>query len=194
MLAARRSLTGEKKSSGTWFFQTTACSSYVQPWLVAIGGWQLVEIAGWRLAVGGWRRLAAVGGSLHLVMACWWRLEAVHGWRLIAVDGWRRLSVGGWWSLGAVLKGGQLTKKRSGPLRTPLLGGVAASSPSWGEEAAPQEPVDLLRRGGGGTLRCTAGVGGCGTRCYRVTCNASSGRDVRAWGTLPYLVQPEGTI
>ena len=25
----------------------TACSSYVQPWLVAVGGW-------WRLVVGGW--------------------------------------------------------------------------------------------------------------------------------------------
>ena len=43
------------------FSKTTACSSYVQPWLVAIGGWRLVEIAGWQLAVGGWRRLAAVG-------------------------------------------------------------------------------------------------------------------------------------
>ena len=44
------------------FSKTTVCSSYVQSWLVAIGGWRLVEI-GWRLAVGGWRQLAAGGGS-----------------------------------------------------------------------------------------------------------------------------------
>ena len=31
--------------------------SYVQPWLVAIGGWPLVAIGRWRLAVGGpWGR------------------------------------------------------------------------------------------------------------------------------------------
>ena len=47
------------------FSKTTACSSYVQPWLVAIGGW-------WRLPVGGWR-LAAVGGS-------WRQLAAVGSW------------------------------------------------------------------------------------------------------------------
>ena len=90
------------------FSKTTACSSYVQPWLVAIGGWRLVEIAGggWRLAVGGWQRLAAVGGSWQLVMGGWWRLAAVDGWRLVAVGGWRLVAVGGWRSLGAVLKGG----------------------------------------------------------------------------------------
>ena len=67
------------------FSKTTACSSYVQPWLVAIGGWRLVEIAGWRLAISGWRWLAAVGGSWQLVMGGWWRLAAVDGWRLVAV-------------------------------------------------------------------------------------------------------------
>ena len=80
------------------FSKTTACSSYVQPWLVAIGGWRLVEIAGWRLT--------AVGGSWQLVMGGWWRLAAVDGWRLVAVGGWWRLAVNGWWSLGVVLKGG----------------------------------------------------------------------------------------
>ena len=81
------------------FSKTTACSSYVQPWLVAIGGWRLVEIAGWRLAVGGWRRLAAVGSSWQLVMGGWWRLVAVGGWRLAVGGGWWRLAVGGSWRL-----------------------------------------------------------------------------------------------
>ena len=106
------------------FSKTTACSSYVQPWLVAIGSWRLVEIAGWRLAVGGWRRLAAVGGSWQLVMGGWWRLAAVDGWRLVAVGGgwrlvavggWWQLAVSGWWSLGAVLKGGPQQKKNLVP-------------------------------------------------------------------------------
>ena len=100
------------------FSKTTACSSYVQPWLVAIGGWRLVEIAGWRLAVGGWW-LAVVGGSWQLVMGGWWRLAAVDSWRLVAVGvwrlvavgGWWQLAVSGWWSLGVVLKGGPLKKK-----------------------------------------------------------------------------------
>ena len=95
-----RSLT-EKKEKKLFrdmvFSKTTACSSYVQPWLVAIGGWRLVEIAGWRLAVGGWWQLAAVGGSWQLVMGGWWRLAPVDGWRLVAVGGWRRLAVGGSW-------------------------------------------------------------------------------------------------
>ena len=73
------------------FSKTTACSSYVQPWLVAIGSWRLVEIASWRLA--------AVGGSWQFVMGGWWRLAAVDGWRLVAVGGWRRLAVGGSWRL-----------------------------------------------------------------------------------------------
>ena len=78
-----RSLTGKKKVFQNMVFsKTTVCSSYVQPWLVVIGGWWLVEIAGWRLVVGGWRRLAAVGGSWQLVMGGWWRLAAVDGWRL----------------------------------------------------------------------------------------------------------------
>ena len=105
----RAVLNGEKKLFQSMVFsKTTACSSYVQPWLVAIGGSRLVEIAGWRLAVGGWRRLAAVGGSWQLVMGGWWRLAVVDGWRLVAVGvgGWRQLAVSVWWSLGAVLKGG----------------------------------------------------------------------------------------
>ena len=47
------------------FVKKTACSSYVQPWLVAIGGW--------RLATGGWWRLVVVGGG-------WWWLVAVGDW------------------------------------------------------------------------------------------------------------------
>ena len=80
-----RSLTGKKKLFWYMVFsKATACSSYVQPWSVAIGGWRLVEIAGWRLAAvgswrwvvgGGWQRLVAVGGG--------WRLVAVGGWRLV---------------------------------------------------------------------------------------------------------------
>ena len=95
------------------FSKMAACSSYVQPWFMAIGGWRLVEIAGWRLAVGGWRRLAAVGGSCQLVMGGWWRLAAVDGWRLVAVGGWWRLAVGGSWRLavGGSL-GRSLTKKK----------------------------------------------------------------------------------
>ena len=86
---------GKKLFQNMVFSKTTACSSYVQPWLVAIGGWRLVEIAGWRLAVGGWRRLAAVGGSWQLVMGGWWRLAAVDGWRLAAVGSCRLVAVGG---------------------------------------------------------------------------------------------------
>ena len=51
------------------FSKMTAFSSYVQPWLVAIGGWRLVEIAGWRLAAvgGSWRQLAVGDGLLVAV-------------------------------------------------------------------------------------------------------------------------------
>ena len=101
-----RSLTEKKKLFRNMVFSKTTACRYVQPWLVAIGGWRLVEIAGWRLA--------AVGGSWQLVMGGWWRLAAVDGWRLavgggwrlVAVGGWWQLAVSGWWSLGAVLKGG----------------------------------------------------------------------------------------
>ena len=65
----------KKNCSRTWFFQKRP--RVAQPWLVAIDGWRLVEIAGWRLAVGGWRRLAAVGGS-------WRQLVVGDGW-LVAV-------------------------------------------------------------------------------------------------------------
>ena len=89
-------LDGKKKLFRNMVFsKTTACSSYVQPWLVAIGGWRLVEIGGCRLAVGGWRRLVAVGSSWQLVMGGWRRLAAVDGWRLVAVGGWRLVAVGG---------------------------------------------------------------------------------------------------
>ena len=71
------------------FCEKTACSSYVQPWLVAVGGWRVVAIGSWRLATGGWWRLVVVGGD---------------GW--LVIGGWCRLVVGGWWSLGAVPKGG----------------------------------------------------------------------------------------
>ena len=57
----------------------TTCGSYVQPWLVALGGWWLVAIGGWQLATGGWWRLAVSS----------WSPLAVGGWRLVAVDGWR---------------------------------------------------------------------------------------------------------
>ena len=47
------SLTGKKSVPKRQFCKKTACSSYVPPWLAAIGGWRLVTIGGWRLAVGG---------------------------------------------------------------------------------------------------------------------------------------------
>ena len=65
----------EKKKVPTHNFpKKTACSSYIQPRSVAVGGWQLVAIGGWQLAV-------------------------VGGWRLVAAGGWRRLVAGGWWLL-----------------------------------------------------------------------------------------------
>ena len=84
----------EKKDPKWQFCKKTARSSYVQPWLMAIGGrrlavggswWQLVAVGGrwlvigrhWRLVVGGWR--LAVGGS--------WRLVEVGGWRLVVSGG-----------------------------------------------------------------------------------------------------------
>ena len=60
----------EKKGAGVrkpQFSKNTACSSYVQPWLVvAVGGvgggwWLVADGSSWRLvAVGGWRSLEAV--------------------------------------------------------------------------------------------------------------------------------------
>ena len=100
LISARRAVLngGKNMFRNMVFSRTTACSSYVQPWLVAIGDARLVEIAGWRLAVGGWRRLAAAGGSSQFVMGGSWQLAAVHGWRLVVVGGWR-LAVGGSWRL-----------------------------------------------------------------------------------------------
>ena len=61
------------------FPQKTACNSYLQPWLVVVGGWRLVAIGDRQKAAGGWWRLVVVGG---------WRLAAVGGsWRLVAVGG-----------------------------------------------------------------------------------------------------------
>ena len=80
----RGSLSGGTKSvPEQQFCKKTACISYFQTWLVAIGG-------GWRLAVGGgWWWLATVGGS---------RLVAAGGWGRLAIGDWR-LAVGGSWSL-----------------------------------------------------------------------------------------------
>ena len=47
-------LKGKKSVPERQFCKKTARSSYVQPWLVAIGGW-------WRLAVGGGWWLVAIG-------------------------------------------------------------------------------------------------------------------------------------
>ena len=62
---------GEKSVPERQFCKKTACSSYVQSWLVANGGWRLVVGGGWWLVIGGWRRLAVVGG--------WWRLVVPWG-------------------------------------------------------------------------------------------------------------------
>ena len=94
---SRAVLKGEKKQkcSKTAVLWRDPCSSYVQPWLVAVGGWwQWVaggwRLVDWRLAVGGWWRLAAVGGCRLVVGGGWW----------LAVRGsWQRLAVGGGWRL-----------------------------------------------------------------------------------------------
>ena len=73
----------------------------------------------WRLAVGGWR-LAAVGGGWQLATGGWWRLVGVGGgWWRLAVDGSWRLAVGG--PLGRSLRAVLSKKKKSRPLRTPLV-------------------------------------------------------------------------
>ena len=102
---------GEKSVPQLQLCKKTACSSYIQPWFVAIGGWRLAVGGDWRLAVGGWWRLVAVGGGWWLAIGGLvgvggWRLAAVgSGWRL-AVGGWWRLGVGGRWYPGAVPGGG----------------------------------------------------------------------------------------
>ena len=85
------------------FPKKTACSSYAQPWLVAVGGWRLVAIGGWQLATGGWWRLV-VGD---------WRLVAVgSGWRLAVGRRWRLAVDGSWWlAVGGPL-GRSLTKRK----------------------------------------------------------------------------------
>ena len=108
------------------FPKKTACSSYVQRWLVAIGGWRLVTggwwrlvgIGGWRLATGGWWQLVVVGGGWWLVIGGWWRSAVVGAWRLVAAGGWRLVAVGGWWLAVSGPLGRSLTKKHlvlSGP-------------------------------------------------------------------------------
>ena len=54
--------------------------SYVQPWLVAIGGWLLVAVG---------------GSSRRLVVGDWWLVVVGSGWRLAVGRRWR-LAVGGW--------------------------------------------------------------------------------------------------
>ena len=88
----RAVLNGEKKSvSEPVFPKKPAGTPCAQPWLVAVGGWQL--------ATGGWWRLVVVGGGWWLVIGGWWRLAVVGSWRLVAAGGWRRLVAGGWWRL-----------------------------------------------------------------------------------------------
>ena len=124
----------------------TVCSSCVQSWLVAIGGW-------WQLDTGGWWRLGVVAGGWWLVIGGWWRL-AVGGWwrlaggnwRLAVGGGWGWLAVGGWvgggWRLavgaplGRVLKGGPYQKKNLVPKGPPLNSAVA-----------PDDRADLLVTG-----------------------------------------------
>ena len=69
-LGGRAVLKGEKTVfQNCNFAKKTVCSSYRQPWLVAIGGWWLAIGGWWRSAVGGWRRLAVLRGSIHTVCA-----------------------------------------------------------------------------------------------------------------------------
>ena len=81
---------GRKNCSYTKFSQKDSCSSYVQPWLVAVGGgWRLVVVGGgWWLVTGGWWRLAVVGGWSPLAVGGGWWLAVGGGWCLAAVGGW----------------------------------------------------------------------------------------------------------
>ena len=71
----------EKKILKRQFCKKTACSSYVQLWLVVVDGWRLVAIGGPWLAVGDWWLVAVgmVGGWLPLVAG---------GWRLVVGGPW----------------------------------------------------------------------------------------------------------
>ena len=132
------------------FSKTTACSSYVQPWLVAIGGWRLVEIAGWRLAAvgGGWRQLAVGDG---------WLVAVDSGWRLAVAGGWR-LAVGGplGRSLRAVLNKKKIwsLKDRPGthPLTRPSPRGWASDTLS--NSLVGREEIPLNTAGQGLRPRC----------------------------------------
>ena len=107
------SLRGKEKTSvrERQFCKKTACSSYIQPWLVAIGGWRLVATGDWRLAVGDWRLVVVDGGWRRLVVDDWWLVAVGSGWWLAVGRRWRLVAVGGWWSLGAVRKGGPSQNK-----------------------------------------------------------------------------------
>ena len=82
----------------------TVCSSYVQPWRMAVGGWRLAVGGDWRLAVGHWWVVAVGGGWRRLVVGDWWLVAVGNGWRLVigrrwqlaAVGGWQLVAVGGW--------------------------------------------------------------------------------------------------
>ena len=60
------------------FCKKAACTSHVQPWLVAIGGWQLVLVGGWWLAV----------GDKRLVVRDCWVGTVGSGWRVAVGDTW----------------------------------------------------------------------------------------------------------
>ena len=114
---------GKKSVPERQFCTNTVCSSYVQPWLVAIGGW--------RLATGGWWRLVVVGGGWWLVNGGWWRLAVVGHWRLVAARGWRLVAAGGWWLV--VPWGGSLRavlNKKKCSQRTPLVPNGAETTPT----------------------------------------------------------------
>ena len=84
---SRTLLKREKKGAPKrQFCKKTAWSSYVQPWLVAIGSWQLAVGGWWRLVVGDWW-LVAVGSG--------WQLAVGRRWRLVVVGGWRSVVPGG---------------------------------------------------------------------------------------------------
>ena len=97
-------------------------------WRLAVGNWRLVAVGGgWRrLVAGGWW-LEAVGSGWQLAVGRRWRLAAVGGWRLVAVGGWRLVAVDGSWRLavggplGLSLRAVLSKKKKSRPLRTPLV-------------------------------------------------------------------------
>ena len=148
------------------------------------GGWRLAAVGGWQLATGGWWRLVVVGGGWWLVIGGWWRLAVVGSWRLVAAGGWQRLVaggwqrlvVGGWWRLAVdgswrLAVGGPLgrslravlsKKKKSGPLRTPLLGPATR----WRHGA--RTIAGCARRQCTHTQACVQSAAQCATTLYRI--------------------------